>query len=185
MIFVQAKRKKDRVQRIRCVGIVLRENKLLMVRHKHPQTGVCWLMPPGGGLIGDETLYEACVREVYEETQLETYVQRILYVRQFLEDERNYHNLEIYIKLGCDGGLPRVGLDPEEALQYIQEVGFFDQAELQESDCVVHPQIMLDEFWQDLADDFPLGRLYLGQSSVSQERLLQEKIHPMHRKDKR
>lgn len=165
-----------RKQRIRCVGILVENNQVLMVLHKHLTQEEYWLMPPGGGLIGDETVYEAAVREVFEETNIRTRPCRIIYIRQFLEDERLYHNLEVYVLLERIGGHLEAGTDPEEDIQYIQEVGFYSQEDLGKSPLTVHPNMMRHQFWQDAGRDFPGQHLYLGLSSVEEERNLAKAI---------
>ncbi len=156
--------------RIRCVGIVLQDDKILMVLHKHLKEEKYWLMPPGGGLLEGETLYEGAVREVFEETRLETEPVRIIYVRQFLEDERNYQNLEVYVLLRRLGGVLKRGTDPEETVQYIQSAGFYNRQELEDSQLTIHPAILLDQFWQDARDEFPVDRLYLGMTTIEEEK---------------
>ncbi len=155
--------------RIRCVGIVMEENSILMVLHKHQTKEEYWLMPPGGGLLEGETVLDGAVREVFEETGLTTEPERIIYVRQFVEDERNYHNLETYVLLRKTGGELAKGYDPEEETQYIQDVGYYTRDQLLESNLTVHPAWLLDEFWQDKQLDFPVSSLYQGMANVDEE----------------
>lgn len=155
--------------RIRCVGILPENGRVLMVLHKHLVRDAWWLMPPGGGLQEDETVYDGAVREVFEETGIRTEAERIIYVRQFIEDERNYHNLEVYVLLRRIGGVLRTGLDPEERTQYIQDVGFYNRRELKDSGLTVHPAALLDRFWQDAKDGFPVHALYLGMTRLEEE----------------
>ena len=56
--------------RIRAAAIIVGDDRLLLVKHVHPQTGETWWVPPGGGLEGTETIHECVKREVYEETGL-------------------------------------------------------------------------------------------------------------------
>ncbi len=158
------------MQRIRCVGLLAEDGKILLVRHRHVSRDISWLMPPGGALAGTETVLEAAVREVREETGLWTRPRKIAYLRQFLDGERGYHNLEIYVWVERTGGQLRVGRDPEEAVQYICDAGFFSRKDLEETPLTVHPAILRRErFWADLAAGFSPGPTYLGISSVEEE----------------
>lgn len=156
--------------RIRCVGIVLEKESILMVLHKHQTKEDYWLMPPGGGLMEGESVLSGAVREVFEETGLQTKPERIIYVRQFVEDERNYHNLEIYVLLQKVGGELKKGYDPEEETQYIQDAGFYTKRELINSKITIHPAWLLDRFWEDRMSGFPAENLYQGMVNVEEER---------------
>ncbi len=156
--------------RIRPVGIVLEENRVLLVLHKHQVREEFWLMPPGGGLLEGEDVLRAAVREVREETGLLTRPLRIVYLREFIEDERGYHNLEVYVLLERTGGELARGTDPEETIQYIQEVGFYSQEDLLSCGLTVHPGYLLEGFWKNVADNFPPDALYLGKQNVNEEK---------------
>jgi len=155
--------------RIRCVGLVVEQGKILMVLHKHQTRERFWLMPPGGGLVEGEDILSCAVREVREETGLTVRPSRVVYIREFLEDERGYHNLEVYVLMERTGGTLICGRDPEETVQYIQNTGFYSREELRDSGITIHPAILLDRFWKDYADNFPADALYLGKQNVTEE----------------
>lgn len=76
--------KKYRFQ-IRVTGIVIENDKLLLVRQKvNPQRG--WSLP-GGRLEQQETIEDAIIREIYEETGLRTRLLRLLYVAEIPEHQ--------------------------------------------------------------------------------------------------
>ena len=89
---------------------------------------------------------------------------------QFVEDERNYHNLETYVLLRRTGGDLNKGIDPEEETQYIQDVGFYSKEELADSGLTVHPSWLLEQFWEDLEQGFPAERLYMGMINIEEEK---------------
>jgi len=58
-------------------AVVVRDDRLLVVRRGHGPGAGEWSVP-GGRVEGGETLHEAVVREVWEETGLEVVVERFL-----------------------------------------------------------------------------------------------------------
>jgi len=56
--------------------VVVSRGELLLVQHHHRASNKVYWCPPGGGREGGETLEEAAVREVYEETGIPI---RVLY----------------------------------------------------------------------------------------------------------
>ena len=69
--------------RIRSAAIVLNQNKILLVRHD--VAGEIWLVPPGGGLEGEEDILENAKRETKEETGLDIELDKIVYLREFID----------------------------------------------------------------------------------------------------
>ena len=71
--------------RIGCRGIVLREGKILLSR----ETKSGWWLIPGGGLEGNESLEDCCIREVEEETGYIVHpIREFLTLNEFYEDYR-------------------------------------------------------------------------------------------------
>ena len=66
-----------RLQRLRVAAAVIEADRILLVAHQFPNNPRAWLLPGGGVELG-ETLVEATVREVYEETGLEAKIERLL-----------------------------------------------------------------------------------------------------------
>lgn len=93
--------------RPRVCAAIIREDKILMVRHEH--NGRSYWTLPGGGVEVGEDHEQAVIREVFEETHLQTKVV------QFLFDEP-YSNGTTYCYLAAvDGfGEAKLGSDPEE-----------------------------------------------------------------------
>jgi ADP-ribose pyrophosphatase YjhB (NUDIX family) len=65
--------------RVRVTGIVIEDGRLLLLNQDTPNTGRSWSLP-GGKLEDGETLAEALVREMKEETGLDVEPGRLLYV---------------------------------------------------------------------------------------------------------
>src|SRR5512140_2416032 len=75
-------------QRISAGGIVVQNGKVLLVRHYRENQYDFWVMP-GGGIEGEEGIFKAAEREVWEETNLKVRAEKIAYVEDFI-DEGNY-----------------------------------------------------------------------------------------------
>jgi 8-oxo-dGTP diphosphatase len=87
----------DREHRVSAGAIVIENGRLLMVRYTGSD-GSTYLVGPGGGALSDESIYQAVVREVREETGLEVEPVKIL----FVEDMLSLHHRITKIWLLCD-----------------------------------------------------------------------------------
>ncbi len=56
------------VCRLRAAGVCLRAGRVLLVRHERPSEPEPYWVPPGGGVLAGETLQQAALRELAEET---------------------------------------------------------------------------------------------------------------------
>ncbi len=148
--------------RIRSAVILMQDAKMLLVKHVDPKSGDEWWIPPGGGLLPDESSVVDCAaREVFEETGLTVSVGRLIYLRDFVERQASVHYLELFFLAdGFTGELTMdhvVGSGPDE--EFIQELKWLSKEEMDGLE--VWPDDLVDGFWDDLADGFPHVR-YLG-----------------------
>ncbi|OGI21653.1 MAG: pyrophosphatase [Candidatus Moranbacteria bacterium RIFCSPLOWO2_02_FULL_48_19] len=150
------------VHRIRVATIITDNDKILLVKHVHPETKYEWWVPPGGGVEeSDNSLFDCAKREVFEETNLTVEVSRIVYIREFLDKENQKLNIELFVLADSyhgDIGIENIygnGLDE----QYIKDVRWLSKEDLQ--GMIVFPEILKDEFWDDQAMNFPSTK-YLG-----------------------
>ncbi len=91
-------------------GIVLQDGKLVMVRRRNqPHRGMLAL--PGGFVELGETTLDAVVREVREETGLETRVQRLVGVFSDPRRDPRGHVISIVYALEVIGGNLKAGSD--------------------------------------------------------------------------
>lgn len=150
------------LQRIRAAAIITDNDKILLVKHVHPETKYEWWVPPGGGIEEvDNSIFDCAKRETFEEANITVGVSRIVYVREFLDKENQKLNIEFFVlaeSYSGEIGLKNIqgnGLDE----QYIKEVKWLSKEDLQ--NIVVFPEILKDEFWHDRAMNFPTVK-YLG-----------------------
>ena len=99
-------------------GIVLRNNKILLVKRKKPPFENRWALPGGFVEYGEKT-EEAVVREVFEETGLRTQVDKLFDVYSDPNRDPRGHTISIVYILKITGGCLKSGDDASEA-------GFFN-----------------------------------------------------------
>lgn len=119
-------------------------------------------MPPGGGVEDfDDSIYDCARREAFEETGLAVELGHIVYIGERFETETNTLLLAIFILGTAYSGELTIrnmrGKGPDEV--FIKDVRWIQREELQ--DILVFPEMLRDEFWDDLARNFPQTR-YLG-----------------------
>jgi 8-oxo-dGTP pyrophosphatase MutT (NUDIX family) len=157
--------------RIAARAIVIDGDRLLLVKHRHPSTGETWWVPPGGGLEGEESLFDCARRETFEETGLHVDLDRIVYIREFVEP--GFHQCAHFILCSSFSGTLTteniVGKGIDE--HFIKEARFLARAEIDQ--VTAYPEIFSGPFWDDLADGFPETR-YLGIKRVAEAPYVQE-----------
>ena len=111
---------------VRYQGVVIRDDHILLVKHREHATGRSYWVIPGGGREDNET-EEACLqREILEETHLVVTIERLLF------DEAaptgGYQCLKTYLcNISIGDALPGYEPETEAAQRYaITEVGWFD-----------------------------------------------------------
>lgn len=148
--------------RIRVAAMVVDKDRVLLVQHVHPVSGFTWWVPPGGGIEpGDSSIFDCARREVFEETGLQVDLSRIAYIREYLDQENEALNLEIFVIADkFDGHLTIEhvqGNGPDE--HYIRDVQWVAKEEMDAM--TIYPEILKDGFWKDVAQGFSETR-YLG-----------------------
>ena len=113
--------------RTRYQGAIVRDDHLLLIKHREHASGRAYWIIPGGGRDGDESEEECVRREMKEETHLDVSVERLL-LDDSIENNTAYRNAKTYL-CRVMGGEAKPGYEPEiEASQYygIVEVRWFD-----------------------------------------------------------
>ena len=124
-------------QRISAGAIVIRDGRVVLVRYRD-SSGNSYLVGPGGGILSDEGVNQAAIREVREETGLEVRPYRIL----FVEDLFSRHHRVVRLWLLCEliGGQLQYTRDAVD--EGITAVGWYRRDQLQNE--VVYPSALLE-----------------------------------------
>lgn len=137
--------------RVRPCGILVENDKLLLIKHLSlGKEGIFW-SPPGGGQRFGEPLVDCLKREFAEETGLQINVEGLMFVYEYLRHP--LHALEIFFEVKSIGGTLRLGHDPEleSESQIIQEMHFFNLQELNAlPQAQLHPCLHRISHWNDL-----------------------------------
>ena len=117
--------------RVRVCGILIENEKILMVKHEPMgETGVLWA-PPGGGMDFGQSAEANLKREFREETGLETEIIRYLFINEYLTPP--LHAIEVFFEVKRTGGVLQTGTDPEmdKKGQIIKKIQFLGSPELE------------------------------------------------------
>lgn len=111
--------------RTRVNGILIQEDRILMIKHNMGNGKYFWNVPGGGMKFGSSST-ENLKREFLEETGLEITVESFLCTYEYLKPP--LHAVELYFEVRQTGGQLKIGIDPElpNDRQLITEIGFFD-----------------------------------------------------------
>lgn len=117
--------------RVRVCGLLIQDDKLLLVRHGKTIGNSTFWAPPGGGLEYGESMQESLKREFEEETGLQVEVKRFLFVNEFLQEP--LHAVEFFFEVNTVGGSLTTGSDPEadEKNQLIEHLQWLTVKEIQ------------------------------------------------------
>ncbi len=127
--------------RVRACGVLIHQNKLLMLKHTGiGQLGFYWNVPGGEPLKG-ESLKEAVKREFLEETHLEIEVDEMIAFREFIEEP--LHAIEYYFIVTNPKGFGKLGTDPEN-VHILTEMAWFTAAEFNDLPAKAKPYFLTD-----------------------------------------
>lgn len=125
--------------RIRVNGVLIEENKILMVKHKMSLEHDFW-STPGGGMQFGSPAKENLSREFLEETGLNIAVDKFICIHEYLDPP--LHAIECFFEVKRISGNATLGRDPELAPdnQILSEIRWMTMADLQSLDKkTIHP----------------------------------------------
>ena len=116
--------------RLRVCGILIKNKKVLLIRHQGISETDSFWAPPGGGVSFGTSAIDALVQEFHEETGLIISVKELLFVNEF--HHQPLHAIELFFEVEQIGGNLYIGFDPElpDDQQIIKEVRYFDANDL-------------------------------------------------------
>lgn len=131
--------------RIRSCGLLVKNEKLLLVELLSPVTNQWTWIPPGGGVQFGESIEEALIREFKEETGLEISVGKRVHINQVIQPP--IHAIEFYFLVNEEGGSINLGTDPElnSERQILRNIGFYSREEIIKMNTT--PDFIKSKFW--------------------------------------
>ncbi|MCH7412543.1 NUDIX domain-containing protein [Belliella sp. R4-6] len=111
--------------RTRVNGVLIKDDKILLIKHKLGENKYFWNVP-GGGMKYGSSAVENLKREFLEETGLNIEIKRFICTSEYLKQP--LHAIELFFEVEPIGGELKIGKDPElsDEFQMITEFGFFD-----------------------------------------------------------
>ncbi len=114
--------------RVRACGILIKEDAVLLLKHKGiGKKGYLWA-PPGGGVEFKATIEQTLKREFKEECGIEIKVKDFLFLNEFIEDP--LHAIELFYRVEQVSGVINIGNDPETDGASFLEYQFLSQFDL-------------------------------------------------------
>lgn len=113
----------------RAMGLLISNDKLLMIKHRNLNSSNEYWLPPGGGIEFGESAIDAVVREFKEETNLVVQVKDFITAGEFLS--KPLHAIELFFLVCLEKGVLKTGFDPELLdNQIIDRVEFLSLSEI-------------------------------------------------------
>lgn len=131
--------------RIRGIGLIIKDDKLLLVKHRDEEGNQFWTAP-GGGVEGGESVQECIEREVREETGLKVLAKQLVAVRQFRQSSIDRNSIELFFLCEHLEASPFMNRTESE-IYFMEPPQFIDFHALK--DMHVLPPILKEFDWYD------------------------------------
>ena len=140
---------------ISAAALIVQIDQVLLVNHRENGKYDFWV-PPGGSLVGSESILDCARRETLEETGLTIELGQILYIQELWEP--GYHFCKFFILCtDFSGDLTLANKETSEC--FLVDSRFFSPDDLK--NLTVFPTILKDQFWQDVFEEHSVTK-YLG-----------------------
>ncbi len=113
--------------RTRVCGLIINNDQILLVEHLI--NNKAFFAPPGGGVEFGETIKQALLREVKEETGLEINSSQFKFITEYIQPP--LHAIEVFYHIKSWNGEPIIGKDPED-LTVIKSVKWYSLNEIKQ-----------------------------------------------------
>lgn len=140
---------------IRVGAIIFHDGQLITTKMRY--NNKVFYVLPGGGVELNETIYEAIIREVKEEVDIDIINFHLVYIKE--TNTKVGRGVEFYFYVSNFKGEPKTGLDPEEKESILEEVCFLNLDYLKE--VVFHPKELINILEKDKKLNFSNVK-YLG-----------------------
>jgi ADP-ribose pyrophosphatase YjhB (NUDIX family) len=144
--------KKEDIVKIRVAAIILKDGKVLLIKHRKGSRSY-WLLP-GGGLEYGECIHDCLKRELKEELNLEIKVGDFLFLNESIPPDRHRHVLNLYFMAEIISG--NIVLGKEKILDGF---GFFGAEEIDK--LTIYPNTK-EELKKILQNKYEFINPYLG-----------------------
>lgn len=121
-----------KMPRVRLAGILIKNNKVLLIKHKKNNEEY-WLLP-GGGLDYGETFQKALKREFMEETNLNVDVKEMVFISESISPTLSRHIVNLFFIVEYINGELKIG---EEDI--LEDLDYISIEELENS--IIYPNI--------------------------------------------
>lgn len=144
--------------------ILIKKDKILVVKQKKPNGRFIHILP-GGGIEKGENIFTAAKREIEEETNLTIEPLKLLYVKEIFDPYRR--SFEFYVLAKIKAGKATLGYDPEKDAdnQSLSKVYFISLDRL--NNINFYPQELRTQLKKDWQGNFKNISTYLGCQKIS------------------
>ena len=135
--------------KIRAVAILIKGNEVLLIHRNNEKE---YFVFPGGGVEEGETVEQAVVREMQEETTIDVKINKLLYHHTYDDGCEQFFYLCDYIK-----GEPKLREDSEEKIRMLEGIEFYEPLwiKIEElNNMLVYPLEIRDLLIEDFKSNF-------------------------------